>query len=77
LILKTHLKATQMEAQKAEMVKIALEKLKEANIKKVFWPNFNVTPFFFSVLLTYLQMCIEAHRKSVHGRWLRQNCNHR
>jgi ribonuclease HI len=62
-----------MEAQKAEMVKIALEKLKEANIKKVkFYYDSS-----FSIRQTHLRMFVEAHRKSVHRRRMCQNGNHR
>lgn len=53
-----------MEAQKAEMVKIALEKLKEANIKKVIWSNFIMTLLFRFAKLIFeclLKLIVKAY----------------
>jgi hypothetical protein len=52
----------QMEAQKAEMVKIALEKLKEANIKKVLRSNFIHILCIFMTEVGF----VKAHCESLH-----------
>lgn len=63
----------QMEAQKAEMVKIALEKLKEANIKKVLRSNFIHILCIFMTEVGF----VKAHCESLHWWRMCQNGHHR